>query len=176
MSKIQVVNQNKEGELKMEQRITEIGTLEFSQSKYNRGYFTADKEIKLFSKQCKIGIRFNVFHYGPEGLTDEMLMAARACLETINNHAEMIEQWIKNYYDTEVRERAEEMGCNYVPIDDVCQLAQVVTPQELYIQPLKTNIIVGLYFTCDWDEERGVGIRFDTDGNIIKIGTGEIIY
>lgn len=160
----------------MEQRITEIGTLEFFQSKNNRGYFTADKEIKLFSEQFKIGIRFNVFHYGAEGLTDEMLMAARACLETINNHVETIEQCIKNYYDTEVRERAEEIGCDYVPIDDVCQLVQVVTPQELYIQPLKTNIVVGLYLTCDWDEEGGIGIRFDTDGNIIEIGTGEIIY
>ena len=64
----------------------------------------------------------------------------------------------------------------YTTIDDVNQLAQVATPKELFIRSLKTRVVVGLYFICDWDEEAGVGIRFYTDGNISEIGTGEIIY
>lgn len=159
----------------MEQKITEIGVLDY-QSKCNRGYFTTKKIIKLFSKCYEIGIRFNVFHYGIEGLSDEMVMIAKVCLDTINNNTEKIEQVIKSYYDTDVKKEAEERGDSYIAIDDVNQLAQVVTPQELFLQTLKTEIIVGLYFICDWDEERGVGIRFDTEGNIIEIGTGEIIY
>lgn len=159
----------------MEQKITEIGVLEFSQSKY-RGYFITKKEVELFSRRYKIDIRFDVFHYGIEGLTDEMIMVGKACLDTINNHAIKIEQALKNYYDTEVKEMAEEMECSYLAIEDASQLAQAVVPKELLIRPLKSKIVAGLYFDCDWEEERGVGIRFDTEGNITDVGTGEIIY
>lgn len=159
----------------MEKKVTEIGVLEFLQSKY-RGYFITKKEIELFSECYEIDVRFDVFHYGIEGLTNEMIMAGKACLDTINNHAIKIELALKNYYDTEVKEMAEEMESSYLAIEDVSQLAQVVEPKELLIRPLKSKIVVGLYFSCSWDEEKGVGIRFDTEGNIIDVGTGEIIY
>lgn len=159
----------------MEQKVTDIGVLEFTQGQYG-GYFTAKKLIRLFSASYEINIRFKVFHHGMEGLTDEMVMAAKACLDAINNQTDKIEQAIKNYYDTEVKADAEEGFCNYVKMDDISQLAQVATPEELFVEKLKTMIVVGLYFVCDWSEEKGFGIRFDTEGNIIELGTGEIIY
>lgn len=160
---------------KTEQKVTEIGVLEYSQSSYG-GNFTTTKSIELFSESYEIDVRFDVFDDGTEGLTDEMVMAAKACLDAINDQADTIEQEIKDYYDTEVREDVEGRGDDYVIIDDVNQLAQVVTPKELFIQDLKDTMVVGLYFICDWDEEAGMGITFDTEGNICEIGTGEIIY
>ncbi len=159
----------------MEQKVTEIGALEYSESRYG-GNFTMKKSIELFSESYEIDVRFDVFHLGIEGLTNEMVMAAKACLDAISNHTDKLMQVIKNYYDTEVKEDVEGRGDDYITIDNVDQLAQVVTPKELFIQPLKTKILVGLYFICDWDEEAGMGIRFDTEGNITEIGTGEIIY
>ena len=159
----------------MEQKVTEIGILEYSESRYG-GNFTMKKIIELFSESYEIDIRFDVFHSGIEGLTSEMVMAAKTCLDVINNHTDKLVQAIKSYYDTEVKEDVEGRGGNYITIGNVNQLAQVVTPKELFIQPLKTKILVGLYFICDWDEEAGMGIKFDIDGNICEIGTGEIIY
>ncbi len=105
-----------------------------------------------------------------------MIAAAKTCLDVIKDYVDKIEQAIKTYYSTEVKETVEDQGCEYVEIDEASQFSQLMTPIELFIQPLSTKIVVGLYFTCDWDEESGIGIRFDTQGNIIRIGTGEIIY
>lgn len=160
----------------MEQKATEIGVLEYFQSESGRGYLATKKSIEIFSQSYEIGIRFDVFHFGIEGLTNEMIAAAKACLDAIHNHTDKLEKAIKSYYDTDVKEDVEVRDGDYTTIDDVNQLAQVATPKELFIRPLKTKIVVGLYFICDWDEEAGMGIKFDTDGNISEIGTGEIIY
>ena len=174
MFKIQIVKRN-ERKRKMKQKVTEIGSLEYFQDEYG-GNFKGKKTIRLFSENYEIDICFDVFHDGIEGLTNEMIAAAKVCLDVINNHADKLEQAIKRYYDTEVKEDVEGRDGDYMEIDDINQLAQIVTPKELFIQDLKTLMAVGLYFICDWDEEAGMGIRFDTEGNICEIGTGEIIY
>lgn len=157
--------------IKMEQKVTDIGTLEFYQGEYG-GKFTVKKFIKLFSQSYEIQIRFNVYNDGFEGLTDEMVMAAKACLDAINNQADKIEQAIKNFYDTDIKCTIEDEDGDYMEIDNISQLAQVMQPKELYV----TDFKVGLYFECDWDEEKGFGIKFDKDGNVIKMGTGGVVY
>lgn len=169
------VQQKKERKRKMKQTVTEIGVLEYSQNEYG-GYFKGKKPIKLFSENYEIDICFDVFQNGTEGLTNEMIKATKACLDAINNQTDKLEQAIKRYYDTEVREDAEGRGDDYMEIEDANQLARIVTPKELYIQDLKTEIVIGLYFICEWDEEGGMGVMFDTEGNICEVGTGEIIY
>jgi len=72
------------------------------------------KSIELFSESYEIDIRFDVFHSGIEGLTNEMVMAAKACLDAINNHTDKLVQAIKSYYDTEVKEDVEGRGDNYI--------------------------------------------------------------
>ena len=60
----------------------------------------------------------------------------------------------------------------YIEIDSIAQLAQMMIPKELYV----TSFSAGLYFEYDWDDEKGFGIRLDRKGNIIKMGTGGVVY
>lgn len=149
---------------------TEIGTLEFVQGKYG-GYFKGENYIHLFSHDYEIQVRFRVYDKGVEGLTDEMVKAAKACLDMFTGSTDDIEKKIKEYYGMDVVPISEDMD-EYNEIDSAAQLAQMMRPKELYV----TSFKAGLYFECDWDEEKGVGIKFDREGNIIEIGTGDVVY
>ena len=140
----------------------EVGVLELVEGKYG-GDFMGKKCIHLFSQDYEIQLRFNVY--------DEMVKAAKACLEAFNGSTDRIEEKIKEYYDRNVVPIIEDMD-EYVDIDGIVQLAQMMRPKELYI----TSFKIGLYFECDWDDEKGFGIKFDTNGNIIKMGTGGVVY
>ena len=137
---------------------TEIGTLEFVQGKYG-GDFRGKKRIQLFSQDYEIQLRFDVFDRGAEGLTDEMMKAAKACLDMFTGSTDEVEKKIKEYYDKEIVPIIEDRD-EYVEIDSATRLAQMMRAKELYV----TRINVGLYFECDWDEEEGFGINFDMDG------------
>lgn len=141
---------------------TEVGVLELVEGKYG-GDFMGKKCIHLFSQDYEIQLRFNVY--------DEMVKAAKACLEAFTGSTDRIEEKIKEYYDRNVVPIIEDMD-EYVDIDGIVQLAQMMRPKELYI----TSFKIGLYFECDWDDEKGFGIKFDTNGNIIKMGTGGVVY
>lgn len=164
----------------MQEKSTELGTLEFYQGEYGNE-FRGEVSVKLFSKIYNVHIRFDVFKEGFEGLSDYMIEAARNCLNVINHHHDIVEQAIKGYYDTKVKVDSEEGFCDYIEMDDLSQLSQVMSPQELYIVDLRKSglmkdVKVGLYFDCDWDEQDGFGIRFDGEGNIVRIGSGGVIY
>lgn len=149
---------------------TEIGTLEYVQGKYG-GYFKGKNYIHLFSQDYEIQVRFRVYDKGVEGLTDEMVKAAKACLDMFTGSTDDIEKKIKEYYGMDVVPIIEDMD-EYNEIDSAAQLAQMMRPKELYV----TSFKAGLYFECDWDEEKGVGIKFDREGNIIEMGTGDVVY
>lgn len=149
---------------------TGVGVLELVEGKYG-GNFMGKNCIHLFSQDYEIKLRFNVYDEGAEGLTDEMVEAAKACLEVFTGSTDEVEKKIKEYYDMEVVPIIEDWD-EYVEIDSIAQLAQMMRPKELYI----TSFKIGLYFECDWDDEKGFGIKFDTNGNIIKMGTGGVVY
>ena len=109
----------------------------------------------------------DVFDDGPEGFTDEMVMATKACLDTINE-TDKVEQAIKDYYDTDIMPELEDD----LEINDINQSAQYVQPKELYV----TDCSRGLYRESVWDEERGIGIVFDEDVNIEEVGDGGFVY
>ena len=159
----------------MNKKITSLGVLEFYQGKYGNG-FTGKVNMNLFSKGYSVNIRFNLHDNGFDSLSDEMITAAQNCLNAINNQTDVIEQAIKDYYDDVAKDRAEEGWCDYVEMDDLNQLAQVMKPEELYISCGSSWIRVGLYFICNWDEECGFGIRFDGNGKIVRLGTGDVVY
>lgn len=164
----------------MKEKVTNLGILEFFQGEY-RGGFKGKVSIKLFSEIYTVQIRFDVFNNGFDGLTDNMITAAQNCLDVINKQASIVELAIKEYYDTKVKVDSEEGFCEYIEMEDLKQLAQVMSPQELYIANLRKSkqiqdVEVGLYFDCDWDEEDGFGIKFDGNGNIVEVGTGDVIY
>ena len=150
----------------MDQKVTEIGVFEFSKDKYG-GYLKAKKDIKLFSQVYEITLTINLYDESPEGFTDEMVMATKACLDTINQ-TDKVEQAIKKYYDESIRYTLEED----MEINDINEFAQHIKPIELYVTDFKR----GLYFECDWDEEKGGGIKFNEEGNITRIGTGGVVY
>lgn len=149
---------------------TEVGTLEFVQGKYN-GNFIGKKTIHLFSRDYEIRLRFDVFHEGVEGLTDEMVKAAKACLDLFAGSTDEIEKKIKEHYDMEVVPIIEDRD-EYIEIDSIAQIAQMLRPKELYV----TSFCIGLYFECDWDEEEGFGIRFEMNGDIKEMGAGDVVY
>ena len=99
-----------------------------------------------------------------------MVKAAKACLDMFTGSTDNIEAKIKEYYEMEVAPISEE-GDEDIE-NSVFRLAQMMRPKELYV----TSFKAGLYFECDWDEEKGVGIKFDREGNIIRIGIGDIMY
>lgn len=82
-----------------------------------------------------------------------------------------LEMKIKEHYDRSVVPIIEDRD-EYIEIDSIAQLAQMLIPKELYV----TSFSAGLYFECDWDEEKGFGVRLDRKGNIIKMGTGGVVY
>lgn len=149
---------------------TEIGMLEFVEGKYGND-FLGKTHIRLFSQDYEIRLRFDVSQKGIEGLTNEVVKAAKACLEVFTGSTDEVEKRIKEYYDMEVVPIIEDWD-EYVEIDSIVQLAQMMRPKELYV----TSFKVGLYFECDWDDEKGFGIKFDSKGNIIRMGTGGVVY
>lgn len=150
--------------------IEKIGTLEFCEGKYG-GEFTGWKNVCIFSQIYNIKIRFDVFEKGIEGLSDRMINGAVNCINLICDKTDVIENIIKDYYDTEVKERAEDDFCDYIEMDSLAQLSQVMKPVEMYVVELgrEKRVKVGLYFDCDWNEEDGFGIKFDGEGNILKL-------
>lgn len=149
---------------------TEVGMLEFVEGKYGNE-FIGKACIRLFAQSYEIRLRFDVFDEGPEGLTDEMVKAAKACLEVFTGSTDEVEEKIKEHYDRRVVPIIEDRD-EYVEIDNIAQLAQMMRPKELYI----TSFSAGLYLECDWDDEEGFGIKLDRKGNIIKMGTGGVVY
>lgn len=149
---------------------TEIGTLELVLGKYG-GNFIGKKCIQLFSQDYEIRLRFDVFNEGAEGLTDEMVKAAKACLEVFAGSTDEIEKKIKEYYDMEIVPIIEDRD-EYIETDTIAQLAQMMRPKELYV----TSFCIGLYFECDWNEEEGFGISFEANGDIKDMGTGDVVY
>ena len=151
----------------MEQKVTEIGVFEYTESVHG-GYWETKKNIKLFSKVYEINLRIDVFEDGPEGFTDEMVMATKACLDTINQ-TDKVEQAIKNFYNTDIRYTLDEQ----IEIEDINEFVRLVKPIELYV----TDFKIGLYNECDWDDEDGLGIKFDREGNIKDVGgAGGTVY
>ena len=159
----------------MNKKITSLGVLEFYQGKYGNG-FTGKVNMNLFSKSYSVNIRFDLYDNGFDGLNDEIVTAAQNCLNAINNQTNEIEQTIKDYYDDVAKYRAAEGWCDYIEMDDLNQLAQVMKPEEFYISGNPSRIHVGLYFICDWDREYGCGIAFDKNGNILEIGADDVVF
>lgn len=54
-----------------------------SKDKYG-GYLKAKKSIKLFSQVYEITFTINLYDEDLEGFIDEMVVATKACLDTIN--------------------------------------------------------------------------------------------
>lgn len=103
-------------------------------------------------------------------MTDEMVKAAKACLDLFAESIDEIEKKIKEYYDIEVVPIIEDRD-KYIEIDSMAQIAQMLRPKELYVM----SFCIGLYFECDWDEE-GFGIRFEMNGDIKEMGAGDVVY
>lgn len=162
------------------QKETEIGVLEYIEGEYG-GNFAVKADIWIFSREYTIDIRFNLYHYGPEGLTEIMIKAAKNVLDIFQNNIEVVETAIRAYYETEPKEFAEDGLYDYIDIKSAEQLAQVMKPVELYIPRFKTyqevqDVKVGLYFECDWNPDEGFGIRFNGNGDILKVGRGDVVY
>lgn len=158
-----------------DRKIKDIGTL-----KYCRHSYIGKAAIALFGAAYEIDIRFKVYDEGEHGLTENMTMAAGNVLNTLRTDREKVQEAVKAYYDSEVRELAEDGRCDYFVFHDAGQLKQVMEPKELYLVDLERNgsvqaVKAGLFFECNWDDE-GFGIRFDGEGAILRMGSGAIIY
>lgn len=136
--------------------------------------------ISIFSEKYEISIRFLVYDESFMGLTEDMITMAKKCISELNNNSKSIMENIKSYYDDEVKERYEDGFCDYVEMNDYSDLSQVMVPKELFIKEIykrepNSKVYSGLYFECDWNDE-GFAVRFDEQGNVVQMGTGEIIY
>lgn len=162
------------------QKETEIGVLEYIEGEYG-GNFTGKTDICIFSHEYTIDIRFKLYRYGPEGLTEIMIKAAKNVLDIFQNNIEVVETAIRAYYETEPKEFAEDGLYDYIDIKSASQLAEVMKPVELFISKSKKyekvqDVYVGLYFECDWNPDEGFGIRFNGNGDILKVGRGDVVY
>jgi len=152
-----------------------VGLLE-----YDGDAYIGKLGINIFAHDYEVDIRFRLYDAGPDGLTSELIIAFQNCLNVLKNQTIKILYAIMEYYNEDVKENAEDGFCDYIEMRDYNQLSDVMTPKEIYIVNLSDteivrNVRVGIYFECDWNDE-GFAIRFDGDGNIVKVGTGDILY
>lgn len=159
----------------MEKLIDGIGVLEDDGTA-----LTGKININIFDISYDISIRFRLYEEGFEGLSSELLLSAQNCLKMLKNNPQKITDIIKEYYDTEVKESADDGYCDYIEIVDSNQFASIMKPVELFLKKVRggkslEDICMGIYFECDWNDE-GFAIRFDGNGNWVKSGTGDIMY
>lgn len=149
--------------------------------KYHHESYMGEINVRIFGMEYTIRIRFMVYDKGEQGVTEPMIRAALNVLNVLKEKGDEIQFEIKNYYDLEVKELADDDKCDYFVFNDTAQLKEVMVPQELYITDLQRNgniedIKVGLFFMCNWDEDEGFGIRFNGNGIIKKVGSGSVVY
>lgn len=137
-------------------------------------------KFKIFGSSYDIKLRFKVYDKGFDGLSTELLLSARNGLDILNNHPEKIMDLVTEFYQTEVKEMADDGYCDYIEIKDGNQFSDIIRPEEFFLKIVGndnslSDIYMGIYFECDWDDE-GFAIRFDGEGNFIKMGTGDILY
>lgn len=160
-----------------------IGLFTYEHGLGSSGSYMGNTTIDIFGHTYEIGIRFNVSNRGEAGMTEQVIAAARNVLYTLKHNREELQEALKAYYDSEVFELAEDERCDYFDFDSSDELCEVMTPKELYIVDLRKtgqakDVEVGLFFECTWDEYEysGVGIRFDGEGTMLEVTTGDMIY
>lgn len=149
--------------------------------KYHHESYIGKTNINMFGVIYSIKIRFMVYDKGELGVTEPMIKAAINVLNVLQKENDEIQIKIKNFYDSEVKELADDDKCDYFIFDSPNQLKEEMTPQELYITDLQRSgktedIKVGLFFICNWDDEEGFGIRFNGNGVIKRMGSGSVVY
>lgn len=148
--------------------------------KYEDDCYMGKMSVNFFSRIYEICIRIDIFDAGPDGLTKELTRATQNCIQILNSETNKVMEAIFEYYNEEVKDRADDGFCDYIEMADYNELFQVMTPIELYVVNLNDSSIVedikaGLYFKCAWNDE-GYAIRFNGNGKIVRMGTGEILY
>lgn len=126
----------------------------------------------------QISLRIVPFKQGEgfEGLSQKLLNYVTNCISTLQSRQEYLLSEMFRYYDEEIREEYENCDVEYKEIHTVGELLQMLTPKEVYFfGGDKTGIYGGFYCEWNWNYE-GFGIRMDEDGNIMEMGTGEVIY
>lgn len=146
----------------------------------DRGFVTKKINIGIFGGFYEINLSFRVYENGFEGITPELISKSSIYLENIDSEMDKVMHAIMEYYQTEVREMAEEEDCDYIVMEHINELEQVVIPKELFftvvnIRRPNAYIKYGMVFDCDWTDD-GLAVSYGEDGNIKEVGTIDILY
>lgn len=155
--------------------IVGLGTVTF-----DKGSIIKELEIELFETHYNINLRFQVYEKGFESMTTNLITIAKEYIENISLEMEKVAQEALNYYQSEVKEMAEEGYCDYVELNNMNDLKLMINPVELYFTEVHTGkpnayVNYGILFDCKWSDE-GFAISYGKDGNIAEVGTGDVLY
>lgn len=137
--------------------------------------------INLFKQEYEVSLIFRLRNDGSlDTITPLMIEVANHYIHQITSKLEEATMILKNYYENDVQEMAEEGFYDYITIEDISDLSNVLKPTQILIKDVKRNdgnvsVFLGLIFQCDWDED-GFVIKYDENGNVDEIGTTDIIY
>lgn len=146
----------------------------------DRGFVSKKINLGIFGDFYEINLSFRVYEKGFEGITPELIRKSSIYLENIESEMDKVMHAIMEFYQTEIREMAEEGYYDYIEMDHINELQQVVIPRELFFTVLnigKPNeyIKYGLVFDCEWTDD-GLAVSYGEDGNIKEVGTLDILY
>lgn len=133
--------------------------------------------IKMFGRQYTISFIFRLRESGGSAcITPEMVAAAKKFSENINVKIAEATKAIRHFYETEVKDRAEDGFCEYSKLCTSADLCKVVKPSRIYIDDVNdaNEVFLGFIFECSWNKD-GFAIRYDSDGNIVGVGTAAIM-
>ena len=138
--------------------------------------------INMFHRQYEVDILF----YTDKTKDGDILPIEEPVIEVYHDFFKHIDDRIKEaenaileYYKSEVKEQFEDgLYDQYVEItypEELAERKQITLKSALFgfYNERKGKVKYGLLFDCDWDVDDGLGIRFD--GNIVEIGTSDVV-
>ena len=128
--------------------------------------------ITIFGKQYKVDVSIQYLEEKEEEweLSEQLIDYAKKFLNGINSYLEKATYEIEQYYNTTIREEAEEGFCQYIEIEDSNSLSLFLTPYVLRITRFDEKLsMIQLIFQCDWYEDEFM-VKYDKDCNIKEVG------
>ena len=107
--------------------------------------------IKMFGRQYTISLIFRLReNAGSACITPEMVAAAKKFSENINVKIAEATTAIRHFYETEVKDRAEDGFCEYSKLCTSADLCKVVKPSRIYIDDVNdgntSEVFLGIIF------------------------------
>ena len=121
--------------------------------------FLGKFHLRLFEKDYSLELR--IINSSDSGITEKQRRTFREFLQNKDRICNDIEKRMFEYYNSEVKEKAEECedGFAIQPAKTITEIGRNVTPIILGVEKYSKDNIINILFHLSWDSEVGIGIR-----------------